>query len=33
MSMDWESEREMSKDVRENEDLYEALAATPDEDD
>lgn len=26
MSMDWEAERDMARDVERNEDLYEALA-------
>lgn len=29
--MNWDSEKEMSKDVEENEELYEALADTPDD--
>jgi hypothetical protein len=32
MPMDWEAEREMARDVRENQELYEAFAATPDGD-
>lgn len=32
-SMNWDSERDMARDVKENEDLYEAFAATPDDED
>ena len=32
MPMNWEAEREMARDVQENEDLYQAFAATPDDD-
>lgn len=31
--MNWESERDMARDVDENKELYEAFAATPDETD
>lgn len=31
MGMNWDSEREMARDVEENEELYEALADEPDE--
>jgi hypothetical protein len=30
--MNWESEREMAEDVKDNEELYEALADSSDED-
>ena len=30
--MNWESEEDMQKDVRENEELYDALAANSDDD-
>lgn len=32
-SMNWDSERDMARDVKENEELYEAFAATPDDED
>ena len=32
MTMNWESERDMAQDVRENKELYEACAASPDDD-
>lgn len=31
MGMNWDSEREMARDVEENKELYEALADDPDE--
>jgi hypothetical protein len=31
IEMNWESERDMAKDVEENKELYEALAATPED--
>ncbi len=31
MGMNWESEREMRRDVEENRELYDALADEPDE--
>jgi hypothetical protein len=30
--MNWEAERDMARDVRENKELYEALAASPEDD-
>jgi hypothetical protein len=30
MPMDWEAERDMARDVEENEELYQALADDPD---
>lgn len=31
MSMDWEAERDMARDVEENGDIYDALADDPDD--
>jgi hypothetical protein len=31
MSMDWEAERDMARDVEENDDIYDALADDPDD--
>jgi len=33
MGMNWDAEQDMARDVRENKDLYEAFAATPDDTD
>jgi len=33
MTMNWESEQDMAEDVRENKELYEACAASPDDED
>ncbi len=32
MGMNWDAEREMSRDVKENKELYEAFAASPEDD-
>lgn len=32
MGVNWDTQRDMDRDVRENKELYEALADTPDDD-